>query len=117
MDLSVKLRREGDLVVISSTGDVDAYSAPILRDAIGKVLQAGHTFIVCDLSEVGFMDSTGLGVLVGRLKAVRMAKGDMRLVITSERLLRNFNITGLEKIFAIDSDVEESLKALEASRD
>lgn len=113
MDLAVNLRREGDVVVLTANGEVDAYTAPILRDAISKVLAAGHHRLVCDLTEVGFLDSTGLGVLVGRLKAVRLLEGDMRLVITNERVLRNFKITGLENIFPIDGSVEESLKAMQ----
>ena len=115
MDLSVDLRREGDVVVVGVAGEVDAYSAPVLRDAISKVLASGAHRIVCDLTNVGFLDSTGLGVLVGRLKAVRMLEGQMRLVITSERVLRNFKITGLENIFPIDATVEASVAAIEAA--
>ena len=113
MDLAVNLRREGDVVVLVASGEVDAYSAPLLRDAISKILAAGHHHIACDLADVGFLDSTGLGVLVGRLKAVRMLEGDMRLVITNDRVLRNFKITGLENIFGIDATVDESVAALQ----
>ena len=112
MDLAVNLRREGNIVVLSANGDVDAYTAPILRDAISKVLAGGHHHIVCDLTDVGFLDSTGLGVLVGRLKAVRVLEGDMRLVITSERVLRNFKITGLENIFSIYSTAGDAVAAM-----
>lgn len=114
MDLKVNIHREADAVVVSFEGEVDVYSAPILRDAISKVLAAGHHSIVCDLSGVGFLDSTGLGVLVGRLKAVRMLDGQMRVVITNPRVLRNFKITGLENVFAIDPDVATSVAALSA---
>lgn len=114
MDLAVNLRREGEVVVLVANGEVDAYTAPILRDAISKILAAGHHRIVADLTDVGFLDSTGLGVLVGRLKAVRMLEGDMNLVITNERVLRNFKITGLENIFAIHATAADAVAALQA---
>lgn len=115
MELKVTLRREGDVAVIAFDGEVDVYTAPVLRDAISKVLAGGERHIVADLTRVGFLDSTGLGVLVGRLKAVRMLDGAMRVVITNPRVLRNFQITGLEKIFDIDTDVEASVKAVAAA--
>lgn len=115
MELKVKLRREDDVVVLAFDGEVDVYTAPVLRDAISKVLAAGNHRIVADLTNVGFLDSTGLGVLVGRLKAVRMLDGAMRIVVTNPRVLRNFKITGLENIFQIDASVDESVAALKAA--
>lgn len=114
MDLKVNMHREGDVVVVAFDGEVDVYTAPTVRDAISKVLAAGHHNIVADLRDVGFLDSTGLGVLVGRLKAVRMLEGQMRVVITNPHVLRNFKITGLDNIFAIDADVDSSVAAISA---
>lgn len=114
MELSVELHREADVVVIAFKGEVDVYTAPVLRDAISKVLAGGHRRIVCDLTEVCFLDSTGLGVLVGRLKAVRMLEGKMRVVINSPRVLKNFQITGLERILDIDEARADAVAALSA---
>ena len=75
MELRVNLRRDDGIAVIAFAGEVDVYTAPVLRDAISKVLAAGDKAMVVDMSEVSFLDSTGLGVLVGRLKAVRMLDG------------------------------------------
>ena len=104
MDLKVNMHREGDVVVVAFDGEVDVYTAPTVRDAISKVLAAGHHNIVADLRDVGFLDSTGLGVLVGQ----------MRVVITNPHVLRNFKITGLDNIFAIDTDVDSSVAAISA---
>lgn len=110
MHLNVTARQENDVIVLNFEGEVDAVTAPQMRDAIATILARGHHRIVCDLTGVSFMDSTGLGVLVGRLKAVRMLEGRMRVVICSERILKNFEITGLSKIFDIDPDVKTALK-------
>jgi anti-sigma B factor antagonist len=60
---------------------------------------------------VTFLDSTGLGVLVGRLKLVRNQSGWLRLVCSNERILRVFRITGLDKVFGIHASLDDALAA------
>ncbi|HSU73527.1 MAG TPA: STAS domain-containing protein, partial [Terrabacter sp.] len=73
--------------------------------------QAGRTNLVVDLTDVTFLDSTGLGVLVGRLKLTRTRGGLMRLVGRDDRVLKVFAITGLDKVFEIHPDLEAALAA------
>jgi anti-sigma B factor antagonist len=61
------------------------------------------------MTEVEFLDSTGLGVLVGGLKKVRANNGSLELVCTTDRLLKIFKITGLAKVFVIHSSPEAAL--------
>ncbi|MEO5743433.1 MAG: STAS domain-containing protein, partial [Terracoccus sp.] len=58
-----------------------------------------------------FLDSTGLGVLVGRLKLTRTMGGSMRIVGTDDRVLKVFSITGLDKVFEMHDDLESALAA------
>jgi anti-sigma B factor antagonist len=67
--------------------------------------------LVVNLTEVRFMDSTGLGLLVGVLKRVRGLDGRLQLVIDSERLLKVFRITALTQVFTIRETVDEALAA------
>ncbi|MGH8963916.1 MAG: STAS domain-containing protein, partial [Actinomycetes bacterium] len=69
----------------------------------------GNYNIVIDMERVDFLDSTGLGVLVGGLKKVRAHDGSMRLICNQERLLKIFRITGLAKVFAIHGSQGEAL--------
>ena len=93
-----------------SGGEIDVYTAPKLRDQITELVADGTYHLVVDMEEVEFLDSTGLGVLVGGLKKVRAHDGSLQLVCTQERLLKIFRITGLAKVFAIH-DVAESAAA------
>jgi anti-sigma B factor antagonist len=63
------------------------------------------------MEKVDFLDSTGLGVLVGGLKRVRSHDGSLHLVCTQEKILKVFRITGLTKVFPIHSTVEEAVAA------
>jgi anti-sigma B factor antagonist len=90
---------------------VDVYTAPTLRDHISQLVADGQYHLVLDLEEVAFLDSTGLGVLVGGLKRVRAHDGTLSLVCTQERILKVFRITGLTKVFPIHASVPDALGA------
>ncbi|MBA2639363.1 MAG: STAS domain-containing protein [Nocardioidaceae bacterium] len=105
MDLSLETRTEGDWTVIAVGGEIDVYTAPKLREALVELVNSGHYQLVVDVEAVDFLDSTGLGVLVGGLKRVRANDGHLRVVCTQERLLKIFRITGLTKVLAIHDSV------------
>ena len=65
--------------------------------------------IIVDMQNVEFLDSTGLGVLVGGLKKVRAHEGSLDLVCNQDRLLKIFRITGLAKVFVIHESAEAAL--------
>ena len=86
--------------VIEVAGEVDAHTAPTVHDAVEATIAPGARVIV-DLREVSFLDSTGLGVFVTALKHVREAEGTLDLVITSARVLKVFDLTGLDVVIPI----------------
>ena len=106
MDLSMDNATAGERTVIAVGGEIDVYTAPKLRDGLVELINSGHYHLVIDLEGVDFLDSTGLGVLVGALKRVRSHQGTLALVCTQERLLKIFRITGLAKVFPIYDSVE-----------
>lgn len=104
MDLTLQTSEVNGRTVVAVGGEIDVYTAPRLRDTITTLVGAGAYHLVVDLSAVEFLDSTGLGVLVGGLKKVRSHDGSLVLVCSQERLLKIFRITGLSKVFAIHPD-------------
>ena len=111
MEVSVTSRPSGDRTVVHVTGEIDVYTAPVLREELAKLVEGGHNNLVVDLTGVPFMDSTGLGVLVGALKKVKTHGGDLALVIDQEKVLKVFRITALTQVFPIFETVDEALEA------
>lgn len=109
MHLTVTTADRDGVAVVKVGGEVDVYTAPQLRGALDREIAEGRVRLVIDLDDVTFLDSTGLGVLVGRLKLVRKQAGWLRLVCSNDRILRVFRITGLDKVFAIVEDVDVAL--------
>ena len=105
VDLTLATREVDGRAIVAVGGEIDVYTAPKLRDCITELVGAGTYDIIIDLEAVEFLDSTGLGVLVGGLKKVRAHDGSLDLVCTQERLLKIFRITGLAKVFVIHDAV------------
>jgi anti-sigma B factor antagonist len=111
VDLSLSTYDEGDHKVVKVGGEIDVYTAPKLREQLIDLVSSGAYHLIVDMEGVDFLDSTGLGVLVGGLKRVRAHEGTLRLVCTQERILKIFRITGLTKVFPIHASVAEALSA------
>lgn len=111
VEVSVTSRSSGEHTVVQVAGEIDVYTAPTLREELAKLVDAGRHNLVVDLTDVPFMDSTGLGVLVGALKKVKTHGGDLALVIDQEKVLKVFRITALTQVFPIFETVDEALGA------
>jgi len=106
MDLGLDVSERGKYAVLSVRGEVDVYTAPKFREGLIELVTEGKHQIIVDLEGVDFLDSTGLGVLVGGLKRLRSHDGDLVLVCTQNRILKVFEITGLTKVFSIFDSVD-----------
>lgn len=102
MNLSItEERKHNHPVRIMVSGEIDVFTAPKLRERLLPLCQDGETVIV-DLSDVNYIDSTGLGVFVGAYKIQQTSSGKMILTGVNSRLSRLFRITGLQDIIEIE---------------
>ena len=97
--------------VIAVGGEIDVYTAPRLREKLISLVESGSYQLIVDMEAVEFLDSTGLGVLVGGLKRVRAHDGWIDLVCSQSRILRIFRITGLNKVFSIFDSIADAVAA------
>ena len=108
IDLSLGSRTESGWRVVDVKGEVDLFTAPKLRDHIVGLVEEDERRIIVNLEDVDFMDSTGLGVLVGALKRLKEKEGHLALVCAQGSVLRVLTVTGLNKVFAIHESVAEA---------
>jgi anti-sigma B factor antagonist len=109
VELSLSCYDSGRFKVVKLGGKVDVYTAPKLREQLIDLGSNGVYHLVIDMEGVDFLDSTGLGVLLGGLKRVRAHEGTFQLVCNTERILKLFRITGLTKVFLIHTSVAEAV--------
>lgn len=106
MDLKLETTAHADWVVISVEGELDLYTVPALKDALSTTMAEGSSQIALDLSEVGFMDSSSLGVLVVSLKRAREQGGTLALIGVHGSPKKVLALTGLDAVFTIVSSRE-----------
>jgi anti-sigma B factor antagonist len=109
MGLIVDVRAEAGHAVLAVTGEVDVHTAHTLRGRLADVVASGERALIVDLGGVQFLDSTGLGVLVGGLNKVRDAGGSLSLVCPHANLRKLFAVTGLDRVFVIHPTVAAAI--------
>src|SRR5262245_25749191 len=113
LDARVSVSRFGtDSFVVAAGGELDLYTSIRLREKLADAFDQGGRRILVDLTGVSFMDSTALGVLVDAAKALRSSDGQLVLVAADPRVTRVFEITGLERVFRIESSLPEAVQRL-----
>ena len=106
MHLQIDVARHDGYTILSPQGEIDFATGPQLKDALTELLVAGAVNLVVDLLGVDFIESTGLGALIGGRRRAYALKGSLELVCTEDQMLKVFRITGLDKVFAIHDSVE-----------
>ncbi|MEW6555669.1 MAG: STAS domain-containing protein [Actinomycetota bacterium] len=109
--LHTQVRDVGGVKVVVLEGEIDLSTAAVFKETVYEVIEAGNTDLVIDLTELEFMDSTGLGVLVAALKKTTTEGGSIRLICDKRNILKVFTITGLDKVFAIYDNLQRCLDA------
>jgi len=100
-------------VVCRLAGELDAYTAPDLRDTLAEHIRSGVAWIIADLGQLRYLDSTGLGILVGAAKQCRQAGGDLAVACDRRNLLKIFQISGTQEILNVVADVEAARARLQ----
>jgi len=114
MNFDIKTEQlSDDAYVISLAGEVDLYTAPEFKQQLLEVIGRGARHVVVDFSSATFIDSTTLGVLVGGVKRLRSNDGRLALVSNDHDITKIFEITGLDRVFAIHETRDEALSTLD----
>ena len=110
--LSVEIRSEhgGDAIVYRLGGSLDMATAPSLRAALLEAADEGKHDILVDCSHLEFLDSTGLGALIGAQKRALEHGGNVRLIVNEGPIQRLLMITGLMQVFAVYNTVQAALE-------
>lgn len=109
VDLTVDVRIEGRMAFVTPAGEIDVYTAPKLREVlIGLFANTSPKICVVDMERVEYLDSTGMGVLVGGLKRAWTNGSDVVLILkVNERIMKQFRISGLTKVFPMYGSADE----------
>ncbi len=113
--LEIQIEEAEDHTVCRPVGELDAYTVGQFRESLGDLATAGRLLI--DLSEVPFMDSAGLGALIGGIRRAREAGGEVAVACSRPTLTRLLHTTGFDRIVPVTETLDEAVAALAAAGD
>ena len=113
--LEINVEPNDGFSVCRLAGEVDAYTVGEFREALSGITDVSR--LIIDLSEVPFMDSAGLGALIGGIRKVRESDGDVAVVSSTASLNRLLHTTGFDRIVPVTESVEEGLAAFDTIDD
>ncbi|WP_096186811.1 STAS domain-containing protein [Evansella halocellulosilytica] len=104
MNLQIDVQDQDKKDTVYLTGEVDVYTAAKLKESLTPLTEKEKNTVIIDLSNVSYIDSTGLGIFIGALKSSTKCGGSLRIIGMNDRVKRLFEITGLNEV--IDTDVK-----------
>jgi anti-sigma B factor antagonist len=108
--LDIQVEDTADHTVCRPVGELDAYTVGQFRDSLAKL--ADQRYLLIDLSSVPFMDSAGLGALIGGIRRAREAGGDVAVACSRPTLTRLLHTTGFDRIVPVTETVDAAAEAL-----
>jgi anti-sigma B factor antagonist len=107
-ELNIHLKTEGGTLVFTLRGSMDLATAPTVRAALSEAAEKGGHDIIVDLTQLEFLDSTGLGVMIGAHRRAVEQNGSLRLIVSEGPISRLLNISGLIAVFAVYHSIEDA---------
>ena len=108
----VDIRKEKGMLSVALYGEIDHHSAVIVRSEIdGMIAEHRPERLVLDLSGIDFMDSSGIGLIMGRYARMKAVGGELVVQRPNERIRRIFEMAGIERIVRIEEKGEEKNEA------
>ncbi len=115
MRFDVKSEHPGDYVICRPSGEIDAYSVGTFREKLSELVAEPR--VVIDLSDVTFMDSAGLGALIGGIRKVKQNEGTISVACSRGSLSRLLHTTGFDRLVVVTDSLEEAIEALDVEYD
>jgi anti-sigma B factor antagonist len=113
--MKVQVRSVNNATIIDCVGDVDLYSSPNLRDALMKEMQSQTSGVLINMSEVGYIDSSGIATLVEGLQLSRQTRTRFGLFGVRGNARSVLELARLHKVFAIFADEQEALERISST--
>lgn len=110
MNLEVKHTEKSDMHYLYLIGEIDVYTSDKLKHALLPLAEKKGNEVIVNFTEVNYIDSTGLGIFIGALKATNQTGSKLKLVGMNDRVRRLFNITGLDEVIIIEESTREEAK-------
>ncbi len=112
--MKAEFEKEGNVMIVSVAGELDASGAPELRARFEELIGQGETQYVIDLTALDFIDSSGISALVNLFKRVGTGKGGVKLCNIKPEIMKIFELTRLNRVFDIYDSCTEAVVSFQS---
>lgn len=113
IQMYLKFQKENKKLIVYMMGELDHHSAEEVRSKIDDRLDRDEVeMLIMDFTNVTFMDSSGIGVVIGRYKKLSLKKGEVCITNVNNSVKRVFDLSGMFKIIKLYDNVEQALKSI-----
>ncbi len=113
--LNIQVTEGDSYTICRPVGELDAYTVGQFREALGEL--ASRPKLLIDMSEVPFVDSAGLGALIGGIRRAREVGGDVAVCCNRPTLVRLLHTTGFDRIVTVAETLEDAARSLTSEED
>ncbi len=114
--MDIKFSNRGSTLIATFSGELDHHFAEYARNKIeGELLKSTTRNVIFDFSGLSFMDSSGIGVIVGRYANIRKLGGKVAIICKNEKINRILEISGIMKLIQVYENLEFALNALRSA--
>jgi len=111
--MQVKVSSRGSNIIVSLIGELDHHSAQLVRTKIdAEIIKTSTRVVLIDFSRVTFMDSSGIGVVVGRYKSLMELNGDLLLTNLSPQIRRIFEMSGILRQIKVFDNIDMAISSI-----
>ncbi|NLM50755.1 MAG: anti-sigma F factor antagonist [Clostridiaceae bacterium] len=111
--MDIKMKRHFNTLVVTLKGELDAHYAGFVREKIdNEILNSKVKNLIFDFSRLEFMDSSGIGVIIGRYKSIKAVGGKVIIVKPNRQIKRIIDISGIQKLIPVNDNLDEAIKKL-----
>ncbi|HHV95586.1 MAG TPA: anti-sigma F factor antagonist [Clostridiaceae bacterium] len=113
MNLQVKFSNKGNILIVRLIGELDHHASDYVRRKIdGEMIKPTTKNIIFDLSNLSFMDSSGIGIIMGRYRAISRINGQIAVACSNAQILKLLEMSGISKVIQIFSDADKAVKSM-----
>lgn len=112
--MDIATREHETVLIFDIRGELDAKAAPDLKERLMEKINSGYHRVLVNLSDISYLDSAGLGVLVSGLKLATRQNGDLRMWGPQDEVKNIFQLTRLNKVFQIYDTEEQAMASYAA---
>lgn len=110
--MEIKVNVKGQTLIAGLFGELDHHTAKEVKDLIENVIKnTGAKNLVFDFSHLSFMDSSGIGVIIGRYKLIHSLGGNVRIVAPSNNIMKLLTMSGINKLIEICDDTDSAINS------